>query len=243
MLALYCYCLFIMSCNYTGEGASVLVLEDHDGAVARGANIYAELVGYGTAADSHHITSPPPDGGGAVRAMRMALQQAGLSPDSIGYINAHATSTPVGDKIELGAINEVFRGTTPRVNPLYVSSTKGATGHLLGASGAIEAAFCVYSLVSGQIPPTLNLSEASMPDNAQTPAHTDNIYQHVPVVAKDYSSSPINNSSGSDAATSAPTLGEQGLEYVMSNSFGFGGTNVSLIFKRYKDASTSRKVA
>lgn len=190
-----------------GEGASVLVLEDMELARKRGANILCELVGYGMSADGYHITSPPPNGDGAIRAMQVALRDAGIAPHSIGYINAHATSTPVGDQIEMNAIETVFKGrdTVAHLPPLYVSSTKGATGHLLGASGALEASMCVFSLQSGKIPPTLNL---------QTPCAA---------------------SSGTPSGIILPTEAvDQSYLYAMSNSFGFGGTNVSLIFKKYE---------
>lgn len=139
-----------------GEGAAVLVLESLEHATARGADVYAELRGYGLTADAHHITQPAADGRGAVRAMRAALSQAGVTPDEVGYVNAHATSTPQGDIIELQSIEKVF-GESERDAPLMVSSTKGAMGHLLGAAGAAEAAFTVLALKNGRAPPTLNL--------------------------------------------------------------------------------------
>lgn len=178
-----------------GEGAAALVVEHRDHALARGATILAELVGYGTSADAFHITAAPEDGEGARRAMLTALRQAGLEPGHVGYLNAHATSTQVGDAGELAAIRAVFgTGTGPAI-----SSTKSATGHLLGAAGALEAAFTVLALLHERLPPTLNLTS---PDPAA------NGLQLI-----------------------GPATLARPVEYALSNGFGFGGVNASLIFQ------------
>jgi 3-oxoacyl-[acyl-carrier-protein] synthase II len=140
------------------EGAAVLILEEAERAARRGARVYAELTGYGASSDGHHITHPPPGAGGAQRAMRMALDDAGIAPDAVGYVNAHATSTVVGDREESRAIEAVF-GAHARERHLWVSSTKSMTGHLLGAAGAFETAVCAMAIHSGSIPPTINLDE------------------------------------------------------------------------------------
>lgn len=177
-----------------GEGAAALVLEDRDHALARGAKILAEVVGYGTSADAHHVTAAPEDGEGAQRAMRTALAQAGLDPQQIGYINAHSTSTPLGDAGELNAIRAVFgSGSGPAI-----SSTKSATGHLLGAAGALEAVFTILALRDGVLPPTLNLQR---PDAA---------------------------AEGLDLIAGKARRGR--CDYALSNGFGFGGVNASVIF-------------
>jgi 3-oxoacyl-[acyl-carrier-protein] synthase II len=177
-----------------GEGGGVLVLEEWDFAHARGARVYAELVGYGASADAHHITAPAPDGNGARRAMLGAIAQSGLAPADIGYVNAHGTSTQLGDAAETGAIKEVFGSDLPAV-----SSTKSMTGHLLGGAGALEAVFCVAALHHGILPPTINLTD---PDPACDLDYIPNVARHVQVDA------------------------------VMSNSFGFGGHNATLLFAR-----------
>lgn len=181
-----------------GEGAGVVVLEELEHAKKRGATIYGEIVGYGLSGDAHHITSPPEDGNGGYRAMQMALKRAGISASQIDYINAHGTSTPVGDMIELGAVRRLFGSD---ISGLSMSSTKSAIGHLLGAAGAVEAIFSLKSLCEQVVPPTLNLEN---PDEATAGVDL------VPKVAK-----------------------ERKVDYALSNSFGFGGTNASLIFKKY----------
>ena len=190
-----------------GEGAAILVLEELEHALNRGAPIFAELSGYGLSGDAFHITAPDEAGRGAERAMRMALEQAGYCGENdlshVGYINAHATSTPKGDEIEARVINQVFYdGNQTSTNDLYVSSTKGALGHLLGAAGAIEACVTIMSLVDQQIPPTKNL------DNAEDCTFE---FQHV------RKSKAVEN-----------------MKTAMSNSFGFGGTNASLLFERFE---------
>jgi 3-oxoacyl-[acyl-carrier-protein] synthase II len=178
-----------------GEGAGVLVLEELEHARARGAKIYAEVTGYGLAGDAHHITAPADDGDGGFRAMRAAIRQAGLEPADIDYINAHGTSTPLGDEIELGAVERLFGQAAGRTT---MSSTKSAIGHLLGAAGAVEAAFCVLALRDQIAPPTINLDNPSV-------------------------DSPI------DLAPN--TARRMKIDVAMSNSFGFGGTNASVVFK------------
>jgi len=176
------------------EGGGVLVLEEWDHAVARGANIRAEVVGYGATADAYHITSPAPDGSGAIRAMRQALVQAGLEPSDVDYINAHGTSTPAGDIAETNAIKAVFGADAP-----LISSTKSMMGHMLGGAGAAEAAVCVLAMENSLIPPTINLTD---PDPACD-------LDYVPNVARAVE-----------------------LKVTMSNSFGFGGHNATLILAK-----------
>ncbi|WP_316352989.1 beta-ketoacyl-ACP synthase II [Candidatus Trichorickettsia mobilis] len=178
-----------------GEGAGVVVLEEYAHAKARGAKIYAEVIGYGLTGDAHHITSPHPEGRGAYRAMSNALNDAKIDPSMIDYINAHGTSTPLGDAIELAAVERLF---TNYSNKLLMSSTKSATGHLLGAAGSVELIFSILSMRDQIAPPTLNLHNSI----------TTQI-DLVPIVAK-------------------PTK----INYVLSNSFGFGGTNASLVIKK-----------
>lgn len=177
-----------------GEGGAALVLEDWDHAQARGAKIHAELLGYGASADAYHITSPAPDGSGAIRSMRMAVEQAGIALGDIGYVNAHGTSTQQGDIGETRAIKAVFGASTPPV-----SSTKSMTGHLLGGAGAMEAAICVLAMQNELLPPTINLVD---PD-------PECDLDYIPNVAR--------------AAK---------VDVVMSNSFGFGGHNATLILGR-----------
>lgn len=179
-----------------GEGAGVLVIEALEHATARGATILAELVGYGTSADAYHLTAGPEDGDGAARSMRMALDQAGLAPAAIGHLNAHATSTPVGDRGELAAIRAVFGEGGPAI-----SATKSATGHLLGAAGGIEAIFTVLALRDQIAPPSLNLEA---PDEA---------------------------AAGFDLV--ALEAREAAFDHALSNGFGFGGVNASVVFRRW----------
>ena len=179
-----------------GEGAGVLVLEELEHAKARGAKIYAEVIGYGLAGDAHHITAPADDGDGGFRAMQAAIRQAGIEPADIDYINAHGTSTPLGDEIELGAVERLFGNAAAKTT---MSSTKSSTGHLLGAAGAVEAIFSILALRDQIAPPTINLDNPSV----ESPIDL------VPHVAK-----PMT------------------INVALSNSFGFGGTNASVVFKR-----------
>ncbi|MCX8955775.1 beta-ketoacyl-ACP synthase II [Erwinia psidii] len=180
-----------------GDGAGIVLLEEYEHAKKRGAKIYAELVGFGMSSDAYHMTSPPEDGTGAALAMENALKDAQLSPEQIGYVNAHGTSTPAGDKAEAQAVKSVF-GTS--ANSVMVSSTKSMTGHLLGAAGAVESIFSILALCDQVIPPTINL------DNPDEGCDLD----FVPHTARQV----------------------KGLEYTLCNSFGFGGTNGSLIFRK-----------
>ncbi len=184
-----------------GEGAGCVVLEEYEHARKRGAKIYAELTGYGMSGDAHHVTSPADDGDGGYRAMKAALRRAAINPEDIDYINAHGTSTPLGDDIELTAIKRLFGGNTKNIS---ISSTKSAIGHLLGAAGAVEAIYSIKALQTGVIPPTLNLedpSDVAALGNGQ-------FLDLVPLKAK-----------------------ERNIKTALSNSFGFGGTNACLIFK------------
>jgi 3-oxoacyl-[acyl-carrier-protein] synthase II len=178
-----------------GEGAGVLILEEYEGAVNRGAHIYAELVGYGMSADAYHITAPSEDGDGPARVMRNCLADAGIGPEQIDYINAHGTSTPLGDRAETLAIKRVFGA---HASKLAVSSTKSMTGHLLGAAGGLETAICALAIHHGVLPPTINY---------QTPDPECDL-DYVPNTARQVRA-----------------------RYVLSNSFGFGGTNGCLILK------------
>jgi 3-oxoacyl-[acyl-carrier-protein] synthase II len=180
-----------------GEGSGILVLEEYERARRRGARIYAELAGYGASADANHITAPAPEGEGGQRAMRMALRDAAVAPEQVGYINTHGTSTPVGDVAECQAINRVF-GDHARKG-LMVSSTKSMIGHLLGAAGGAEAVITVLAIARGVLPPTINVEE-------QDPACALDV---VPNVAR-----------------------EVRVDVALSNSFGFGGTNAVVLFKR-----------
>lgn len=179
-----------------GEGAGVLILENYDKARARGAKIYGEIIGHGATSDAHHITAPHPEGDGAFRCMSMAVQDAGIDPTKIGYVNAHGTSTPLGDIGETKAIKKTFGA---HANNLFVSSTKSMTGHLLGAAGGIETIFCAMALHTGMIPPTINLEN-------QDPECDLNYVPNKPVSAN--------------------------IEYALNNSFGFGGTNSSVVIKK-----------
>jgi 3-oxoacyl-[acyl-carrier-protein] synthase II len=178
-----------------GEGAGCVVLEELEHARARGARIYAELVGYGLSGDAYHITAPSPDGDGAFRSMGMALKRAGLSPSEIDYVNAHGTSTPMGDEIELHALEKLLGNSAAKTS---MSSTKSSTGHLLGAAGAVEAIFSVLAIRDQIAPPTLNLDNPSV----------ETAIDLVPHQAR-----------------------KRPIHAALSNSFGFGGTNASLIFR------------
>src|SRR5216683_6162099 len=179
-----------------GEGAGVMVLEELEHARARGVRIYAELIGYGMSGDAHHITAPAEDGDGALRCMDAAIKRAGISVAEVDYINAHGTSTPLGDEIELNAVHRLLGNAAGRVS---MSSTKSSTGHLLGAAGAIEAIFSILAIRDGVAPPTLNL------DNPSRESAIDRV---------------------------ANQAQPRKIDMALSNSFGFGGTNASLIFRR-----------
>ncbi len=179
-----------------GEGAGILVLEEYEHAKARGAKIYAELIGYGMSGDAYHITAPSEDGDGAFRCMQAALKRAGISAGDIDYINAHGTSTPLGDEIELRAVERLIGNNAARV---AMSSTKSAVGHLLGAAGAVEAVFSILAMRDNICPPTLNLDNPSVETAMDLVPHTAR---------------------------------KKEINTVLSNSFGFGGTNASLIFRR-----------
>jgi 3-oxoacyl-[acyl-carrier-protein] synthase II len=180
-----------------GEGAGIVILEELEHARARGATIHAEIVGYGMSGDAYHVTAPAPDGDGAFRCMQAALKRAGLQAHEIDYVNAHGTSTPLGDEIELRAVERLMGN---RVDGLTMSSTKSSVGHLLGAAGAVEAIFSILAMRDNICPPTLNL------DNPSVETRVD----LVPHVAK-----------------------KKEINTVLSNSFGFGGTNASLVMRRY----------
>ena len=179
-----------------GEGAGIVCLEEYERAKARGAKIYGEVIGYGLTGDAYHVTAPHPEGSGAFRSMEMALRKAGLNPSDIDYINAHGTSTPMGDELELGAVRRLFGSAIGNVS---MSSTKSAIGHLLGGAGAVEAIFCLLALRDQIAPPTLNLDN---PSQACTGVDL------VPHVAK-----------------------KRAIRAVLNNSFGFGGTNATLVMR------------
>ena len=179
-----------------GEGAGVVMLEDYESAKARGAHIYAELVGFGMSGDAYHMTSPPEDGEGAAASMQNAINDAQLQPNAIGYVNAHGTSTPAGDVAEVAAVKRVFND---HAQNLLVSSTKSMTGHLLGAAGSVEAIFTILALRDKMAPPTINLDEPGEGCDLDFVANKAKAFEE---------------------------------EYALCNSFGFGGTNGSLIFKR-----------
>ncbi|OCG22650.1 beta-ketoacyl-[acyl-carrier-protein] synthase II [Gilliamella sp. App2-1] len=181
-----------------GDGAGIMFLEEYEHAKKRGAKIYAELVGFGMSGDAYHMTSPPADGSGAALAMQCALRDAGINPDQVGYINAHGTSTPAGDKAETQAVKSIFKESA---NKVMVSSTKSMIGHLLGAAGAVESIFTVLALRDQAVPPTINL------DNPDEGCDLD----YVPHTARQV----------------------KNLEYALCNSFGFGGTNGSVLFKKF----------
>ncbi len=180
-----------------GEGSGVVVLEEYEHAKKRGAKIYAEVIGYGLSGDAYHMTSPAEDGDGGFRAMRAAMKNAGVTPEQIDYINAHGTSTPVGDGIECTAVKRMFANSLDKVS---MSSTKSAIGHLLGAAGAVEAIYSIKAMETGILPPTLNLENVSEPCKG---------IDLVPKTAK-----------------------QKKVDVALSNSFGFGGTNASVIFRK-----------
>ncbi|MDB5682647.1 MAG: fabF [Sphingomonas bacterium] len=177
-----------------GEGAGVVVLEEYERAKARGAKIYAEVIGYGLSGDAYHVTAPHPEGSGAFRSMQMALRKAGLNPSDIDYINAHGTSTPLGDELELGAVRRLFGNA---IETLSMSSTKSAIGHLLGGAGAVETIFCILAMRDQVVPPTLNL------DNPSEGVQGVDLVPHTPK--------------------------QRRVKAILNNSFGFGGTNASLV--------------
>lgn len=179
------------------EGAGILILEEYEHAVARGAKIYAEVAGYGLSGDAYHITAPAPNGEGGMRAMQAAIKDAGLQPSDIDYINAHGTSTGLGDMGELNAVKTLFSGTKA-----CMSSTKSMTGHLLGAAGAVESIFCVMAIRDGIVPPTINL---------ENPEEEVGDFNLVPNKAQ-----------------------QKEVNVALSNSFGFGGTNASLVLKKFE---------
>lgn len=181
------------------EGAGIVILEDYEHAARRGAQIYAELTGYGFSSDAYHMTNPAPGGEGAALSMRIALKDAGLNAESIQYVNAHGTSTPAGDGLESAAIKRVFAEHSKKI---WVSSTKSMTGHTLGAAGAIESIYCLLAMKHQVAPPTINLENPS----------EDCDLDYVPLVARDGK-----------------------MEHVLNNSFGFGGTNASLIFSKVSE--------
>ena len=179
-----------------GEGAGVVCLEEYEHAKARGAKIYAEILGYGLSGDAYHVTAPHPEGSGAYRAMEMAMRKSGISLAEIDYVNAHGTSTPLGDELELGAVRRLFGSA---LETMSMSSTKSAIGHLLGGAGAVEAIFCILAMRDQIVPPTLNLDNPS-----ESCAGVD----LVPHVAK-----------------------QRSVKAVLNNSFGFGGTNASIVMR------------
>ena len=180
-----------------GEGSGMVILEEYEHAKKRGAKIYAEVVGYGLSGDAHHVTAPAPDGSGGYRAMQAAFKRSGLTPADIGYVNAHGTSTPLGDEIEFNAVKRMFGDAAGQ---MAMSSTKSSIGHLLGAAGSTEAIFGILAMNRGELPPTLNLD---------------------------------NPSDGIEGINLVPHEAQQktGITAILSNSFGFGGTNASIIFK------------
>ena len=181
------------------NGAGVMVIEELEHARARGANILAELTGFGMSGDAHHMTAPPEDGEGAARCMKIALQDAGINPKEVDYINAHGTSTMLGDRAESDAVKTIFGD---HAYHLAVSSTKSMTGHMLGAAGGAEALFSVLAIRDGVLPPTINLE---------------------------------NPSEGCDLDYVPNEAREKRVNVVLSNSFGFGGTNGTLVFSRFRD--------
>jgi 3-oxoacyl-[acyl-carrier-protein] synthase II len=180
-----------------GEGAGIVVLEEYERAKKRGAKIYGEVVGYGLTGDAYHVTAPHPEGSGAFRSMQMALKRAGLNPGDIDYVNAHGTSTPMGDELELGAVKRLFGNA---IGTVSMSSTKSAIGHLLGGAGAVESIFTLLAMRDQIVPPTLNLED---------PCEGAEGVDLVPWKAK-----------------------ERKVEAVLNNSFGFGGTNATVVFRK-----------
>jgi 3-oxoacyl-[acyl-carrier-protein] synthase II len=179
-----------------GEGAGILVLENYDKAVARGARIIAEIVGFGASSDAHHITAPHPEGAGALLCMKQTMDLSGVNIEEVGYVNAHGTSTPLGDVAETQAIKKVFKDQAYKMS---VSSTKSMTGHLLGAAGGLESIFCIKALETGILPPTINL------ENQDPQCDLDYV---------------------------ANQAKKKDIMYALNNSFGFGGTNSSTLFKK-----------
>ncbi|WP_419869143.1 beta-ketoacyl-ACP synthase II [Chryseobacterium sp. CT-SW4] len=184
-----------------GEGAGALILEEYEHAKKRGAKIYAELVGAAMTADAHHMTAPHPEGVGAIKAMQLALHEAGANIEDINYINPHATSTPLGDLLELKAINKLFKGS----KNLDISATKSMTGHLLGAAGAAEAILSIKAIENGIIPPTINVQNVD-----------ENIPRDINIVFNEAK--------------------EKNINFALSNAFGFGGHNATVVFKKYTGA-------
>jgi 3-oxoacyl-[acyl-carrier-protein] synthase II len=189
-----------------GEGSGILILEELNHALNRNAKIYAEIKGYGLSGDATHITTPSKDGDGAKRAMEMAIKRANIKPSEIGYINAHATSTPLGDRAENFAIKRIFANENPN---LKISSNKGQIGHLLGAAGSVEAIFTILALKESIIPPTLNCDEPGL--HEEDNGTQDFIFDYVPNIAQNFN-----------------------IENALTNSFGFGGTNASLCISKYR---------
>ena len=182
-----------------GEGAGAVVLEEYDHAKRRGAHIYGELIGYGLSGDAFHITAPAEDGDGALRCMKAAIRRAEISPGDIDYINAHGTSTPLGDEIELKAVERLVGNAAGKIS---MSSTKSSIGHLLGAAGTVEAIFCLLAMRDQVAPPTINLDNPSV-------ATAVDLVPHKPR--------------------------KRSINVALSNSFGFGGTNASLVFRKMQD--------
>ena len=182
-----------------GEGAGAVVLEEYEHAKRRGARIYGELIGYGLSGDAFHITAPAEDGDGAYRCMKAAIRRAEISPGDIDYINAHGTSTPLGDEIELRAVERLVGNAAGKIS---MSSTKSSIGHMLGAAGTVEAIFCLLAMRDQVVPPTINLDNPSV----------DTALDLVPHKAR-----------------------KRSVNITLSNSFGFGGTNASLVFRRMPD--------